>query len=144
MAWVAFFVFVLAVLAFIRLAPSEVADWHVKPDQAEPVGLYRDIGQFTGVYTVEDDGQARLAHLDRLARATLRTKLLAGSVEDGHLTYITRSLVMGFPDYTTASLHRTKTGETVLRIHARLRFGIDDMGVNEQRVRDWATIVLSD
>jgi len=48
----------------------------------------------------------------------------------------TRSRLWGFPDYTTvvATEHE---GAPVLMIHARLRFGKADLGVNKARVQAW-------
>ena len=48
------------------------------------------------------------------------------------ITYVTRSRVFGFPDYTTVR----QAGDT-LEIHGRLRFGESDMGVNAARVDGW-------
>ncbi|MEM9843514.1 MAG: DUF1499 domain-containing protein, partial [Pseudomonadota bacterium] len=73
-----------------------------------------------------------LAALDEIARATPRTTILAGSVEDGIVTYVTRSALMGFPDYTTVSL-----SDGALTLYARLRFGQSDLGVNAARLEAW-------
>ena len=67
-----------------------------------------------------------------IALATPRTLVLEGSVEDGMITYITRTRVFGFPDYTTVT-QKDKT----LKFHARLRFGMKDMGVNAARGDAW-------
>ena len=48
------------------------------------------------------------------------------------MTYITRSLLWGFPDYTTA-----QTTPQGTRLYARQRFGSNDWGVNAARLRDW-------
>ncbi|WP_243614316.1 DUF1499 domain-containing protein [Shimia aestuarii] len=48
------------------------------------------------------------------------------------ITYITRSRMIGFPDYTTV----LQAGEELL-IHARSRFGRRDFGVNAVRVERW-------
>lgn len=124
-----FWVVVLAVvagLAWIRLAPSDPAVWHVDPkvtaDQDLAGGVRRRIPDADGTF----------AALDRIILATPRTEVLAGTVEEGMVTYITRSKWMGFPDYTTVM----KDGE-VLELHARLRFGQSDMGVNKARVDGW-------
>lgn len=73
-----------------------------------------------------------LARLDAVALATPRTRRLAGSVAEGRITWITRSALWGFPDYTTAEVRPDG-----LYVHARLRFGSEDMGVNAARLRDW-------
>lgn len=118
---------VLGGLAWIRLAPSDPARWHVAPtvegDEDLPGGAKR---------RVAGAGQNALARLDAIARATPRTSVLAGSVADGMVTYVTRSRLFGFPDYSTVR----QEGDDLL-LHARLRFGQSDMGVNRARVEQW-------
>ncbi len=116
----------LAILAWIRLAPSDPAVWHVDPmvtaDQDLTDGVRRRIAAEEG----------RFAALDALIRATPRTEVLAGSVADGRVTYVTRSQWMGFPDYTTVQ----QVGGQI-EIFGRLRFGTSDIGVNRKRVDGW-------
>ncbi|MGL4279513.1 MAG: DUF1499 domain-containing protein [Albidovulum sp.] len=128
-------------MAYIRLAPSDPARWNVD--------LPAFSGQIAagpeGVTTVPLGARARisvsdatpaglLARLDAIAGATPRTERLAGSPEDGRITWITRSLVFGFPDYTTAAV--TPDG---IDLYARERFGRYDFGVNAARLRDWTS-----
>ncbi len=112
--------------AYIRLAPSDPKRWHVAP-QAD---ADRDLQG--GVLRVVEAGPDGLARLDAIARAAPRTTVLAGSIGDRMITYITRTKVIGFPDYTTVQ----QDGD-VLRIHGRLRFGRKDFGVNKARVDGW-------
>ncbi|MGX0975405.1 hypothetical protein ACSSVY_001107 [Roseovarius sp. MBR-51] len=114
---------IVAVLAFVRLAPSDPARWHQMRDSV----TNRDL----------DGGAMRevtgdLAALDAVIRATPRTEVLAGDVAQGMITYVTRSRVFGFPDYTTVR----QTGER-LEIYGRLRFGKSDLGVNAARIDGW-------
>jgi uncharacterized protein (DUF1499 family) len=81
---------------------------------------------------LEGDGAALLAALDAVALATPRTTRLAGSPAESRITWVTRSALWGFPDYTTA-----EAGLEGVAIRARLRFGQGDMGVNAARLRDW-------
>src|SRR6056297_3293425 len=115
MFWIGVFAFLgLAIVAYIRLAPSSIERWHVPPsgqDEIHANGLSRRVAC----------GQAGLHRLDRIAEADPRTKRLAGSVEQGMVTYITRSRMIGFPDYTTVM----QAGEELF-IHARSRFGRRD------------------
>ncbi|MFP7571517.1 DUF1499 domain-containing protein [Marivita sp. S2033] len=117
---------VVAGLAWIRLAPSDPAVWHVDPkvtsDQDLAGGVRRRIPATDTTFQ----------ELDRIILATPRTEVLAGSVDDGMVTYVTRSQWMGFPDYTTVM-----KDEDVLKLYARLRFGQSDMGVNRERVDGW-------
>ena len=61
-----------------------------------------------------------------------RTHVLAGGPDVGLTTYVTRSALWGFPDYTTIA----QDGDAIV-IRAHLRFGQSDMGVNAARVRSW-------
>ncbi len=117
---------VILIGAYVRLAPSDPTKWHVAPiaeaDRDLPGGVIR----------VVEAGPDGLEKFDAIARAAPRTSVLAGSVDDGMITYVTRSRVIGFPDYTTVQ----QDGDT-LRIHGRLRFGRSDFGVNRDRVDGW-------
>lgn len=124
--------------AYVRLAPSDPARWNTMP------------GDFTGqpgmqvlkggaIY--ESDVLAAspakvLTTIQARAKATPRTRLLAGSVGDGQMTFVTRSRIFGFPDYTTVAA-RAENGGARLRIYGRLRFGRSDLGVNRARISDW-------
>ncbi len=116
---------VIALGAYVRLAPSDPARWHVAPR-----GDARDMK--AGVVRVVETGPGGLVALDAIVRKTPRTTVLAGLVPDGMVTYVTRTRVFGFPDYTTAQQDRD-----ILRIYARSRFGRKDFGVNKARVEEW-------
>lgn len=117
---------VVGLLAYIRLAPTDPARWH------QPIEAEADADPEGGAIRVVDAGEDALARLHEIALDTPRTRVLAGSVEEGRVTYVTRSLVFGFPDYTTAEV-----ADGQLRIFGRLRFGRSDMGVNRARIEDW-------
>lgn len=116
--------FLIAVAIWVRVAPSDAARWHQMPDQ---IGNADQTG--SAMRVVEN---ADLASLDKIIRATPRTGVLAGSVAEGMVTYITRSALFGFPDYTTA-----RQGEGHIEIFGRLRFGTSDLGVNAKRIDGW-------
>jgi hypothetical protein len=119
----ALLILVGAALAYVRLAPSDAARWHRMPAEISD----RDLAG-GAMRRAEGD----LAALDRVIRDTPRTRVLAGSVDEGMVTYVTRSRVFGFPDYTTVR----QAGDT-LEIYGRLRFGKSDMGVNAARIDGW-------
>ncbi len=133
-------------MAYIRLAPSDPARWNTDPS---PAGALPE-----GVVVAEENGArailrlagttpaAALARLDGIALRTPRTRRLAGGAEQGRITWMTRSAVFGFPDYTTASA-RTEGADTLLTLHARQRFGQADFGVNAARLRDWIAAFTS-
>jgi len=126
LAALALVLLVVGAAAYIRLAPSDPARWHEMPG---PPGEITDRDLAGGVMRrVEGD----LAALDAIIREAPRTQVLAGSVKEGMITYVTRSRVFGFPDYTTVR----QAGDT-LEIHGRLRFGESDLGVNAARVDGW-------
>ena len=128
----------LGLMALIRLAPSDPATWHVDPSDALPAEisaglvLRQEGGAFLVVPGDAAQSQASLQRLDAIALASDRTTRLAGSVPEGRITWVTRSALWGFPDYTTAQI--TPQG---LVLHARLRFGKSDLGVNAARLADW-------
>jgi len=124
---------------YIRLAVNDPADWHVDLVKARPADLVPNpsaaITRLEGGAFVDltpADPAVALAAMAKAAAATPRTQVFAGSVAEGHVTWETRSLLWGFPDYTTAQV--TPQGLTV---YARLRFGRGDMGVNAARLAEW-------
>ena len=135
-------------MAWIRLAPDDPARWHVGPGLAIPpsappamVPGPDSVAAVTGaawarVGFQDMSAEEALARLDRVALATQRTRRLAGSPQTGRITWVTRSVVFGFPDYTTAEA-RTEAGLVVVDLHARLRYGRSDLGVNAARLEDW-------
>ena len=134
-------VFVIVGLsAYVRLAPSTPALWHIDP--TDPVlqdGSGSALIRSDAALQSPDFAQTPLALLERLdaiARATPRTRVLAGSPSEGRITYITRSKLMAFPDYTTVVARPTADGAQLVA-YARQRFGQYDMGVNAARLEDW-------
>lgn len=123
---IALLLLVVAFLGWVRLAPNDPARWHVAP---KVDGDRNGQGSARRLVAAGPDG---LARLDAVARNWPRTRVLAGSVDAGMVTYITRTKVIGFPDYTTVQQDGNQ-----LKIYARLRFGRSDLGVNAARVDAW-------
>jgi len=109
--------------AYVRLAPTDPAQWHT------PIGAAETVDGNGWSARVVPDAKGLLSDLHQATLDLPRTQLIAGSVGEGRLTYITRSKVMGFPDYTTIE----RDGGQV-KLYARLRFGSSDMGVNGKRL----------
>jgi len=122
---------VLGTMAYVRLAPTDIARWH-QLEQVDGPSDLAQAGGFRAVRRITADPVDVLAAADRIATATPRTTKVAGAVDDGMMTYQTRSLIWGFPDHTTVAVQ----GD-LLVIYGRLRFGGSDMGVNRARVQDW-------
>lgn len=124
----------------VRGADHDPARWHVDPATATRSWSSNDFmaappGATEAKIDLElklDDPAAALAAFDRVARAAPRTEVVAGSVEEGHVTYVQRSKLVGFPDYV--SVKRVEGG---LVVWSRARYGLSDMGVNADRVRRW-------
>ncbi len=133
-----------APLVWIRIAPADVARWHVDPMEVERVpqaprrgGWLVRTGPANAAPTVFDtDPATLLSAFDEIARATPRTRVLFESPAEGRVTYVTRSAVAGFPDYTSVKAV-PEAGGAALMIWARQRFGVADMGVNRERVEAW-------
>lgn len=126
-----------ALMAYIRLAPVPVERLHTTSPSLAP-GDYPAQGRFTAVRRVTGTPDEVLAAVREIAMSDPRTRLIAGDVAQGMLTFETRSLIWGFPDYTTVSVD-VVDGSPLLTVHARLRFGVDDLGVNKARVQTWLT-----
>ncbi len=125
-------VLIVAGLAYIRLAPSDVERWHDMPD------FDSDQDLAGGVMRILDPvDQAQFADLVDVIQASDRVTHLAGSVADGKITFIARTKWMGFPDYVTLQWRNGR-----LRIYSRLRFGQSDLGVNGRRLQAWVSQVL--
>lgn len=119
--------------AYVRLAPSDPARWHVPPKHD------RDRTFANGAVRVIEEAPARLARLDEIAKDWPRTKVLAGSVGVGKVTYVTRTAFWGFPDYTTIKI---VDGKIIL--WARSRFGRRDFGVNRERLQAWLAVLRAE
>ena len=137
-------VVVLGFAAYVRLAPSDPEIWHVflpsdiaaSEDCATSVVPGR--GRATAACFVALSKEDALQKLDSIAMSTPRTTRLAGSWQQGRITWITRSKLWGFPDYTTAQAQEID-GQTRIDLFGRLRFGSEDMGVNAARLTAWLT-----
>ena len=116
----------VALAVYVRLAPTDPAQWHAMPGAV----TNRDLDG--GAMRVVGAGDGGLARMDEIIRATPRTEVLAGSVAEGMVSYVTRSKVFGFPDYTTV-----RAAGPQLELYGRLRFGRSDFGVNAARLDGW-------
>ena len=144
MVWTIALLFALigGAMAWVRLAPTNPARWHVAlnaDDPAsicDPASVIPGTGNARAACIVPEPPPEALARLAAVAEATPRTHRIAGSPEEGRITWESRSALWGFPDYTTAEARPDGTGAR-LDILARLRFGREDLGINAARLRDW-------
>ena len=131
---------VIALAAIVRLRPITPETWHVDP---ETVASKEEAGHFAvtkggdiAPYVVEGTVSEVANALQVRIQATPGTTLLAGDLNDGFATYITRSKFWGFPDVTNIKLE-PMGDQTAVHMAARLVYGKADFGVNEARVRHW-------
>jgi uncharacterized protein (DUF1499 family) len=133
----------LALMAYIRLAPSDPKDWHIKVATTDPIPpgpcpqrivLVPKGARAACLFSLTP--QQVLDKLEAIALTSPRTLHLAGNAHEGRITWISRSFLMGYPDYITAEVTPTAQG-TRLDIFSRQRFGQSDLGVNAARLKDW-------
>lgn len=117
---------VLAAMAYVRLSPNDPARWHL------PVRGDQDKRYENGALRVLPGTAQDFARLHQVASGWPRTRVLAGSVAEGRVTYVTRSAVWGFPDFTTMEWR-----DGTIALYARARFGRSDLGVNAKRLQGW-------
>jgi len=106
--------------AYVRLTPSDVVRWHVHPAEELDPGKSGVLKRISGDLTA----------FDLAVKGEPRASQLAGSIDQGRITYVIRSRIWGFPDYLTVA----QDGDDLV-ILSRLRFGKHDLGVNSARLK---------
>ena len=135
----------VAFAVYVRVAPTNTEVWHNPKLPVMVDGEYPRAVGFVSQSSLDGKGMKTLVRLDGIIRKTQRTTVLAGAVDVGKITYVTRSRVMGFPDYTTVRLSsRTPFEKSSLQVFGRLRFGQSDIGVNRARIEGWLTTLYED
>ena len=129
---VALGILMAGILLWVRVAPSDPAQWHVDPltvaDPATPNWSRIAAGEI-----VAPAGSLAPRIAAALA-AEERVVLLAGSLADGWATYVQRSALMGYPDYLSIRILPAGEGQETLAVLSRSRFGQSDLGVNAARL----------
>lgn len=125
-----------AVAIYVRVAPLDVAEWHIDPETVTPPGS-PNFALLAGPTAPQVDAVPLVVagRIGAVAEADGAT-VLAGSVAEGFVTYVVRSRIMGFPDVVSIRLD-PHDGGTRLNIFSRARFGYSDLGVNTVRVQRW-------
>lgn len=129
-------IFILAIL-WVRYAPIDRDKWHVDPAEIDEPGraglrlIGREAPRFPG------DAETVLETFSDVALAEPRVKILDGSIDEGMITFITRSKTFGFADMTTVKA----VGEgrlTKLSVASRTSVpNASDWGVNRERLDRW-------
>jgi hypothetical protein len=131
-----FGIVIFAAVAF-RVMPVDAARYHIRPALAVPLSTPNFVLMVGDEALVLPRNLADVAADVALKAASDGAVLLAGQPEDGFVTYVYRSRLMGFPDALSLTLDPTDEGGTRVQIFSRSRFGYGDLGVNAARVADW-------
>jgi uncharacterized protein (DUF1499 family) len=132
----------VCMLLFIRISPMPASTWHVDPATVtRPTTpnyfLMRDGDGDVAALRVSGTVADVADRLNAIAGASPRTRLVGGSIQAGHVTYMQRSLLMGFPDALSLRLTQSEEDEVIVQAFARARFGSSDFGVNRTWVTSW-------
>ncbi|TFL17934.1 DUF1499 domain-containing protein [Jannaschia formosa] len=125
---------------FVRTTPMDPETWHADPEARTRTGRPNDYlvaeGGDRPALILDRAPQAVAADLDAIAMAEPGVERLAGSPEEGHVTYVQRSRLVGFPDAVSVRISPEGGGARV-SVWSRSRYGHSDMGVNRARVERW-------
>lgn len=110
---------------------SVPAEIHHAAGEMPAEGDHPREGGFTAVRGVADPRAALRDLVGRIER-TPRTSRLAGSIAEGHASFVTRSRIWGFPDVTNVWIDDDR-----LAIRGNLVIGRGDLGVNRRRIEGW-------
>lgn len=129
---------VAAFFSYIRLTVLPMEQAHIDPRLAQP-GSKPNFVLLTGGDAARVSFESREALRDALRKvlkALPRTVILHVDETGFFMTSLTRSGVLGFPDYTSFVIEEGGDDDGIrLHIYARSRFGYSDFGVNQARVK---------
>ncbi len=123
---------------YVRVASVDAADWHVDPEEVTPPATPNFV-LLAGSTAVQIDAEPSVVaeRIDAVAEAE-GAVVLAGTTDEGFVTFVVRSRIMGYPDFISLRLV-AQDGGTRLHIFSRSRYGQSDLGVNAARVQRWLT-----
>jgi len=131
----------------------DVAVWHVDPltvpqsvqphsfRMAPPALTEEFVDAPSPVYTVNPTLMAKA--FDDYVLSQSKTIRIAGSPEEGWMTYVQRSQSLNLPDYISVKFIDLNGGNSTIAIYSHSRFGYDDRGVNKSRVLAWVNTLKS-
>ena len=140
--------------AVINFSGHAVERWHVDPatvaDASDAPNEF--LAARPGTTAAEPDMETQvheetpndlIARFDAIVRDQPRTEVVAGDVDSLMITYVQRSKYVGFPDYITVKAVPAEEGASLI-VWSRSRYGRDDFGVNEARVKAWLSELNDD
>lgn len=120
--------------AYIRLSPPRIDHAHEQP-HSRGAGDYRFPAGHEAIRRLDDTSPDWLTLAEAIILATPRTRSLDRPTWDNVRLYETRSLVWGFPDYTSVWIE--PGAPPLLVIRSTARFGNNDFGMNRARIQLW-------
>lgn len=131
--YVAVITFLIALV--IRSWPVDSEPFHEDPAisdgrRSEVRLIGREAPRFSGT------ADEVLTTFTRIATREWGVSLVQGDAEEGMVTLVTRSRLVGFRDYVTAKVV-DEAGEAKLALFARPRMNVYDWGVNKKRLDRW-------
>lgn len=130
-------VVIVGTALFMRIIGHDPAQWHVEPASVTLSGKpneYLIAGRDAIRFDATPETVSTAFH--EIATAEPGARLIAGNPDQGWMTYVVTSKLMGFPDYVSVRIVKTDTGST-LTAYSRARIGYSDMGVNRARLERW-------
>lgn len=134
-------------------AGHDIDEWHVDPfNVVRPVSpnTYYVAPQGMVEATVDlaapvyDAPSAIMAKaFDEFVLTQPNTIRLAGSAEEGWITYVQRTPVLRMPDFISVKFLDFEEGGSTMAIYSRSRYGYGDMGVNKARIDMWLQSLTS-
>lgn len=149
--WVVAALVVITVVAsvYFRTVGDDPAVWHADPLTTKRTGKPNDYLLAPAGSTAATPDQAgpvlamapdALMFLIDSVATPDGARPIAGSLDEGWVTYVQRSALLGFPDYITVRAISVDGGVTPV-IWSRSRFGDSDLGVNAKRVERWLSTI---
>ncbi len=130
---------IVLLLAYIRFAPSDTDMLHKDPQTAASTGKPNEYRFTSTLFDITADELIRL--IDDFVQNQPRTTRIAGAVDTKMITYVQRSVLMGYPDYITIKAVTSGVDQSKLVIFSRSRFGHSDLGVNKMRIDQWISVI---
>ncbi|MBL4874086.1 MAG: DUF1499 domain-containing protein [Rhodobacteraceae bacterium] len=138
---------------YVSNVEHDVEVWHVDPltvpqtvqprsfRMAPPALTEEFVDVPSPVYSANPTLMAKA--FDDYVLSQSKTKRIAGSPEEGWMTYVQRSQRLNLPDYISVKFIDLNGGNSTIAIYSQSRFGYDDLGVNEKRVLSWVNTLQS-
>ena len=138
---------------YVSTVEHDAAIWHVDPltvpqtvqphsfRMAPPALTEEFVDVPSPVYTVNPTLMAKA--FDDYVLSQSKTIRIAGSPEEGWMTYVQLSFSLNLPDYISVKFIDLNGGKSTIAIYSQSRFGYDDLGSNEARVMAWVGTLQS-